>query len=69
MLCFVSMLENPWERASSQTTFKTQWEEIERGTLTLMRNAGKVSLNYEEMSCAKMKAIKTLCGKKKKPEK
>lgn len=29
-----------------------------------MRNTGNASLNYEEMSCAKMKSIKTLCGKK-----
>lgn len=43
---------------------KAEWEEIECGTLTLMRNTGNASLNYEEMSCAKMKAIKTLCGRK-----
>lgn len=29
-----------------------------------MRNTGNASLIYEEMSCAKMKAIKTFCGKK-----
>lgn len=45
-------------------SLKTKWEEIECGTLTLMRNAGNASLDYEEMSCAKMKAMKTLCGKK-----